>query len=229
VVEDRLVFSTPFNRVIALDPETDAELWAFDPKIDKDRRFGNMMINRGVGYWRDANGAGSCGSRIFLATLDARLIALDLANGQRCTSFGRGGEVNLLDGIENVVDPWEYNVTSPPTVVGNIIVVGSSIADIVRRIQPSGAVRAYDAKTGRLVWRFDPVPHQEQFGVETWERGSWRESGGANVWSTITADPQRTRARLPTGQRIGPRFLRWRPPRRESVYGLRRRARCEDR
>jgi quinoprotein glucose dehydrogenase len=197
VVEDRLIFSTPFNRVIALDPETGAELWTFDPKIDKDRRFGNMMINRGVAYWRDANGAGSCGSRIFLATLDARLIALDPATGQRCASFGRSGEVNLLDGIENVVDPWEYNVTSPPTVVGDIIVVGSSIADIVRRIQPSGAVRAYDAKSGKLVWRFDPVPRQEQFGVETWERGSWRESGGANVWSTITADLERGLVFLP--------------------------------
>src|SRR5204863_340533 len=79
----------------------------------------------------------------FLGTLDARLIALDLATGKRCSGFGNGGDVDLLQGIENVVDPWEYNVTSPPTVVGDVVVVGSSIADIIRRIQPSGAVRGF--------------------------------------------------------------------------------------
>jgi quinoprotein glucose dehydrogenase len=205
VVENRLVFSTPFNRVIALDPETGGELWTFDPKIDKDRRFGNMMINRGVAYWRDSLAAQSCASRIFLATLDARLLALDLADGKRCSDFGANGEVNLLDGIEGVVDAWEYNVTSPPTVVGNVVIVGSSIADIVRRIEPSGAVRAFDARTGKLLWRFDPVPRGGEPGGETWENDSWRESGGGNVWSTITADLGRGLVFLPTSA-AGPDF-----------------------
>ena len=205
VVEGRLVFSTPYNRVIALDPETGAELWTFDPGIDKGRRFANMLINRGVAYWRDPAASGPCASRAFLATLDARLIALDWATGKPCGRFGRSGEVNLLDGIDNLVDSWEYNVTSPPTVVGDIVVVGSSIADIIRRIQPSGAVRAYDARTGSLVWRFDPVPRQGQFGVDTWEDGSWRESGGANVWSTITADVERGLVFLPVSA-SGPDF-----------------------
>jgi quinoprotein glucose dehydrogenase len=205
VVEDRLVFSTPYSRVIALDPGTGAELWTFDPKIDKGRRFGNMMINRGVAYWHDTGSNGPCASRVFLATLDARLIALDLASGRRCADFGTEGEVNLLDGIEHVVDPWEYNVTSPPTVVGDVVVVGSSIADIVRRIQPSGAVRALDARTGKLLWQFDPVPRQQQFGADTWEKESWRDSGGANVWSTITADLVRGLVFLPCSA-SGPDF-----------------------
>jgi len=206
VVENRLLFSTPFNRVIALDPDTGAELWTFDPKIDKHRRYGNMMINRGVAYWRrDDAAAGACASRLFLATLDARLVALDLADGKRCTAFGAGGEINLLDGIEGVVDPWEYNVTSPPTVVGDVVIVGSSIADIVRRIEPSGAVRAFDARSGKLLWRFDPVPHRGQFGTETWENESWRDTGGANVWSTITADLGRGLVFLPTSA-TGPDF-----------------------
>ena len=205
VVEGRLVFSTPFNRVIALDPETGKELWTFDPKIDKDRRFANMMINRGVAYWHDASVTGRCASRVFLATLDARLIALDLADGAPCGGFGQRGEVNLLDGIENVADPWEYNATSPPTVVGDVVVVGSSIADIIRRIQPSGAVRGFDARTGKLLWRFDPVPRRGQPGVETWESGSWRTNGGANVWSTITADLERGLVFLPVSS-AGPDF-----------------------
>ncbi|MCI0388008.1 MAG: pyrroloquinoline quinone-dependent dehydrogenase [Acidobacteria bacterium] len=194
MVEGRLIFSTPFNRVIALDPETGAELWTFDPKIDRSRRFANMMISRGVAYWRDAKKGNA---RIFLGTLDARLIALDVKTGRPCADFGNGGTVNLLEDIEQMSDPWEYNVTSPPTVVGDNVIVGSSIADITRRIQPSGAVRAYDACTGKLVWRFNTIPKADEFGNDTWERDSWKQTGGANVWSTITADVRRGMVFLP--------------------------------
>ena len=81
--------------------------------------------------------------------MDARLIALNFATGQRCANLGTRGEVNPLDGIEHLVDDWEFNVTSPPTVVGNVVVVGSSLADEVCRIQPSGAVLAsFDIPAG---------------------------------------------------------------------------------
>src|SRR5262249_23486151 len=90
LVEGRFIFTTPFNRVIALDPETGTELWTFDPKIDKGRRFGNMMINRGAAYWRGSSANGACASRIFLGTLDARLIALDVKTGKPCADFGKG-------------------------------------------------------------------------------------------------------------------------------------------
>jgi quinoprotein glucose dehydrogenase len=206
VIDGRLLFTTPFNRVIALDSETGRELWKFDPKIDKNRRFGNLMVNRGVAYWRSAKGAGHCERRVFLATLDARLIALDAASGEPCEDFGHSGAVDLLEGIENVVDPWEYNVTSPPTVVDDVVIVGSSIADEVRRIQPSGAVRAYDTRSGRLLWRFDTIPRLGERGIETWEPGAWRTTGGANVWSTITADPAHGLVFLPVSS-AGPDFI----------------------
>src|SRR5262249_45957786 len=205
LVEGRLIFTTPFNRAIALDPETGAELWTFDPKIDKGRRFGNMMINRGATYWRGPNANGSCSSRVFFGTLDARLIALDVKTGKPCADFGKGGAINLLEGIEHVVDPWEYSVTSPPTIVGDNVIVGSSIADIVRRVQPSGEVRAFDARTGALVWRFNTIPKAGEVGNETWENESWKENGGANVWSTITADPERGLVFLPVSS-AGPDF-----------------------
>ena len=83
VVDGRLIFSTPFNRVIALDPETGREIWTFDPEIDKSRRFGNLMVNRGVAYWRSRSQEGTCARRVFLATLDARLISLDAATRSR--------------------------------------------------------------------------------------------------------------------------------------------------
>jgi quinoprotein glucose dehydrogenase len=198
LAQGKLVFSTPYNRVIALDPRTGRELWTFDPRIDLGRRYPNKMVSRGVAFWQDSRRAqGACAGRIFLATLDARLIALDAASGRPCRDFGEGGSVDLLRGIEGVVDPWEYNVTSPPAIAADRVIVGASVVDLVRRIQPSGAVRAFDARTGRLAWRFDSIPREEQPGVETWEADSWRRHGGANVWSSITVDSARGWVFLP--------------------------------
>jgi glucose dehydrogenase len=137
------------------------------------------MVSRGVAFWQDPQRAqGTCTARIFLATLDARLIALDAADGRPCREFGEAGTIDLLRGVEGVVDPWEYNVTSPPAIAGDRVIVGASIVDIIRRIQPSGAVRAFDARSGRLAWRFDTIPRDQQPGVETWEGGSWRRTAG---------------------------------------------------
>ncbi len=206
VKDGRLIFTTPYNRVIALDPLSGQELWTFDPKIDKGRRFSNLMVNRGVAHWRAENSPGACGSRVFIATLDARLLALDAVTGTPCQDFGAQGAVNLLDGIEPLIDPWEYTVTSPPTIVGDHVIVGSTLADEVRRIMPSGAVRAYHARTGALVWRFNTIPQQHEFGTDTWESESWRTTGGANVWSTITADLDRGLIFLPVST-AGPDFI----------------------
>jgi quinoprotein glucose dehydrogenase len=197
VVDGRLLFTTPRNRVIALDPETGAELWTFDPALEAGRAYANMWINRGVAYWRDDAGArGPCARRVFLATLDARLIALDAATGTPCEDFGDDGHVDLRVGIAPLYDDWEYNVTSPGTVVGDVIVVGSSIADTLRPDAPPGDVRAFDVRTGALRWTFHTIPHPGEPGFETWESGT-KLSGAANVWSTITADPERGLVFLP--------------------------------
>jgi quinoprotein glucose dehydrogenase len=196
VVDGRLLFTTPYNRVIALDPETGAELWTFDPGIDLSRVYANMIISRGVAWWRSPAESGRCSRRVFLATLDARLIALDAASGRPCEGFGAAGTVDLLAGLEGVVDPWEYNVTSPGTVVGDAIVVGSSIADTIRAAAPPGDVRAFDVRTGRRLWSFHPIPRPGEPGSETWESGTAR-TGAANVWSTITADLERGWVFLP--------------------------------
>ena len=187
VADGRLFFTTPRNRVIALDPQTGRELWSFDPKLERGGIYANMWINRGVAYWRDRDASGRCTARVFLATLDARLFALDAATGLPCTDFGATGAMNLLDGIAPVYDAREYNVTSPGTVVGNAIIVGSSIADILRPDSPPGDVRAFDVRTGALRWTFHTIPHPGEVGHDTWETGT-SLSGAANVWSTITAD-----------------------------------------
>jgi quinoprotein glucose dehydrogenase len=196
VVDGRLLFTTPRNRVIALDPETGRELWTFDPKLERGHAYANMWINRGVAYWRDPAASGACSARVLLATLDARLFALDAATGAPCAGFGRGGAVDLLEGIAPVYDRLEYNVTSPGTVVGDLIVVGSSIADTLRPDSPPGDVRAFDVRTGALRWTFHTIPHAGEPGHETWERGT-KLAGATNVWSTITADLERGLVFLP--------------------------------
>jgi quinoprotein glucose dehydrogenase len=196
VVDGRLFFTTPRNRVIALDPETGRELWTFDPRLERGRAYANMWINRGVAYWKDAGASGACAARVFVATLDARLIALDAASGKPCADFGVRGEVNLLAGVAPLYDAWEYNVTSPGTVVGDLIVVGSSIADTLRPDAPPGHVRAFDVRTGAVRWTFHTIPRSGDPGSETWESGT-RLTGAVNVWSTITADLARGLVFLP--------------------------------
>jgi len=196
VVDGRLFITTPINRVIALDAESGRELWVFDPKLERGRAYANMWINRGVSYWRDPAASGSCAARVFLATLDARLFALDAATGKPCAGFGRHGVVNLLGGITPVLDDWEYNVTSPGAVVGDVIVVGSSIADTLRPDAPPGDVRAFDVRSGALRWTFHTIPHAGEPGHETWASGT-RLTGATNVWSTITADLERGLVFLP--------------------------------
>src|SRR4030095_7408104 len=149
MVEGTLFFSTPYNRVIALDAETGAERWSYDPKVDRGRRIA-LAISRGVSTWLDdaAPAGRACRRRIFLGTIDARLIALDAATGVPCAEFGRGGAVDLSTGI-NVSDArCCYQVTSPPAVAGLIVVVGSAIGDNRAVDAERGVVRGFDARTG---------------------------------------------------------------------------------
>src|SRR5262249_25856365 len=116
--------------------------------------------------------------------------------GAPCADFGAGGTVDLTAGIAPLWDRGEYNVTSPGTVVGDVIVVGSSIADVVRPDAPPGDVRAFDVRSGALRWTFHTIPHAGEPGFETWESGT-KLTGAANVWSTITADLERGLVFLP--------------------------------
>ncbi len=189
VVGDTMFLSTPFNRVVALDPETGAEKWSFDPKIDLYARYSEGLVNRGVTFWSDADHLESrtCQQRIFLATIDARLFALDALNGRPCADFGTEGQIDLKQGISNIKRRGEYEETSAPAVIDDLVVVGSSIADNDRVDSPNGVVRAFDARTGKLRWSWNPI------------QGDLAPTGAGNVWSTISVDAQRGLVFLPTG------------------------------
>jgi quinoprotein glucose dehydrogenase len=188
-VDGTLFLTTPFNRVIALDPATGRQRWAFDPKIDKTWDSGDGLTNRGLATWLDRQRAVGvpCRRRLFEATIDARLIAIDAATGAACREFGSQGEVSLRN-VPSFHSGW-YHMTSPPAVVDDLVVVGSAINDNARVDMPGGVVRAFDARTGALRWSWEPLAATN---------GSFR-SGAANAWSIITVDAERHLVFVPTG------------------------------
>jgi quinoprotein glucose dehydrogenase len=194
MVDGTLYLTTPTNQVIALDPERGTQRWRYDPKIDPTWNYGDGLINRGVATWLDRTGTAgqSCLRRIYQATLDARLVALDAATGKPCGDFGNGGAVSLTDVA--AYRPGVYHMTSPPAVIDDVVVVGSSVNDNDRVDMPGGVVRAFDARSGRLRWKWDPIPPTDG----TAPGGAWR-SGAANAWSIMAVDPERHLVFVPTG------------------------------
>jgi quinoprotein glucose dehydrogenase len=193
VVDDTLFFCTGFNRVIALDPETGVEQWSFDPKLQQKKLAGPYpLVCRGVAHWKGPETASACAARIFTGTIDAELIALDAATGKPCEDFGAAGRVALKDGIE--ADPAEYYVTSPPLVLGDVVVVGALVSDNLRTDAPAGVVRAFDVRTGALRWAWDPVPP----GFDR-TAGEKYTAGTPNVWSILSGDTERGLVFVPTG------------------------------
>jgi quinoprotein glucose dehydrogenase len=188
VVGRTMYLSTPFNRVLAVDPETGRQIWGFDPKIDLREHYSEGLVNRGVTFWSDPDGTGGpCRQRIFLATIDARLFALDASTGIPCADFGNAGQIDLKQGISNISRGGEYEETSAPAVIDDLVIVGSSIADNDRVDSPDGAVRAFDARSGKPRWSWHPI------------EGSLAPTGAGNVWSTISVDARRCLVFLPTG------------------------------
>jgi quinoprotein glucose dehydrogenase len=202
LVDRTLYVSTPFGRVIALDPERGLERWAYDPGVDLSAHYGDFA-NRGVATWVDPGRgpAASCRRRIFVAPIDARLIALDATTGRPCADFGVQGQVELKRDLVNPpFEPGEYEVTSPPAVVGDRVIVGSSIGDNNRADAPSGVVRAFDARTGRQRWAWDPIPRRHALpGFDTWRGAHAERTGGANAWSIISVDAERDLVFVPVG------------------------------
>lgn len=193
VVDGVLYVSTPSSCVIALDPETGREIWKFDPQSGSAAR--RYFQHRGVSYWQSRDGRDR---RILFGTLDGRLMALDAGTGAPVKGFGTDGAVDLKAGLEGYASGVLYAVTSAPAVYRDLVITGALVPEFPSR-GPSGRVRAYDARTGRLVWTFRTIPGPGETGAETWEGDSARERTGANVWSTMSVDGERGLVFLPTG------------------------------
>ncbi|MCE2392080.1 MAG: pyrroloquinoline quinone-dependent dehydrogenase [Proteobacteria bacterium] len=198
LVGDSLVFCTPFNEVIALDPGTGSERWRFDAEIDLGQDPANQFVCRGVAHWKTEGSSPACASRIFMGTNDGRLIAIDATHGGRCPGFGVDGEVRIDPGMA-LIWPGEFQITSPPVTVGDTVVVGSAIGDNARVAAPAGSVRAFDARNGSLRWEWDPIPRTTRDPASPSWRGSQPpQEGHANAWAPLAVDEGRDLVFVPT-------------------------------
>jgi quinoprotein glucose dehydrogenase len=198
-VDGTLYLSTPYNRVIALDPESGKERWSYDPKVNLWTSY-SEMTSRGVSTWVDNKLKSDAPNRrrIILATIDARLIAMDATTGELCKEFGAEGQVDLTKDVR-LTNPGNFQVTSPPAVIGDLLIVGSSMGDNRGVDVERGVVRAYDARTGKLHWTWDPIPTTEQDAAyKTWKGEGAKRTGAANAWSIISADAERGLIFVPT-------------------------------
>ncbi|HEV8544227.1 MAG TPA: pyrroloquinoline quinone-dependent dehydrogenase, partial [Verrucomicrobiae bacterium] len=195
MISGRLYLSTPSDRVIALEASTGRELWVYDPKVRQDRSY-SEVTSRGVAFWPDPRQKQE--GCIFVGTIDGRLIALHSATGRPCDDFGERGVVDLKKGA-GADDSGQYQVTSPPAIIGELVVIGSSIADNRSALSESGVVRAFNTRSGQLVWSWDPVPRQsKESGYDTWSGAIAHNTGAANAWAPISADEAADLVFIPT-------------------------------
>ena len=196
MADGRRYISSGLGTVAALDAKTGEVLW-FDEPPDRDGEpFQRARQTRGVAYWDDPE---SDEARV-LAVVGEYLVALDARTGKRFPDFGEGGEVDLRKGFHRDVDTFGWG--SPPIVVNDVVVIGSTILDIVSPAMPAlkrappGDVRGFDVRTGEQLWIFRTVPQDGEFGNETWltaineDRPSWEYSGNTNMWAWASADEE---------------------------------------
>lgn len=194
--EDMLFVSTSSNWVLALDASSGETLWKFDPVLPKEIGY-SESASRGVSLWH--GDAQVCPDRVFIGTLVGDVYALDARTGARCVDFGSGGRVDMTEGVGQV-SYGDYGITSPPAVLGDQLIVGSAIGDNRAAKLERGIVRALDARSGAILWLWDPIPTSpSQAAYSSWENDSAPLTGAANVWPPITVDAQRDLVFVSTG------------------------------
>ena len=200
-----LYLTTSSTDVVAVDAATGTLRWKHASESRKDLHYSDG-VSRGVSLWVDeAAPEGSiCRARIFVPTLDGRLLALDAADGKPCQDFGDMGAVNLLKDVRSTFeegDEWrDYLVTSPPAILDGKVIVGSSIGDNRAVLEELGIVRAYDARSGKLVWSWDPIPRDSSNPVyKEWSPESVKTASAANAWAPLSVDAARHLVFVPTG------------------------------
>lgn len=178
VVDGVMYVSTSFHRLFALDADTGKVLWEFDPKFDRQTRV-TLHFSRGVTYWKN---------RILLGTQEGKLYSINAATGKPDPTFAADGMLDLRKGFTDKFARTPYGLTSPVTVCRDTIVTGAWVADGEPR-GPAGDIRGWDARTGKQKWTFHTVPRPGEFGHDTWTQpDSWKDRGGANAWSIMSAD-----------------------------------------
>ncbi|MCC6231710.1 MAG: PQQ-binding-like beta-propeller repeat protein [Verrucomicrobiales bacterium] len=188
ILEGVAYLTTPGLKVMALDAGTGQPRWTFDPWSGR----GGAGVNRGLATW-----VGDGQRRLFYAA-GSRLYALSATDGQPVAGFGRGGWIDLRDGLDQDAFYLSVNAPTPGVVWQDLLIMGSSVPDSLPPTAP-GHVRAFDVRTGARRWIFHTIPHPGEPGYETWSAEAWRHNGGANAWGGVTLDAARGLVFLGTG------------------------------
>jgi len=185
IVGDVLYGITPTQKIFALDAPTGKLLWKFDSGIN------GTQPDRGLAYWSSGKDR-----RILVGVMNF-LYALDAATGKPIPGFGEKGRIDLRKDLGRDPEKQSIALTSPGVVYKDLIIVGGRNPETLPA--PPGDVRAYDVRSGKLRWAFHTIPHDGEFGNETWPAGAWKTSGAANNWAGMAVDPQRGIVFVPTG------------------------------
>jgi quinoprotein glucose dehydrogenase len=193
-----VIYTTAGSRrsVVALDAATGEEMWVYSLREGKRAAFAPRQLSgRGVSYWSDGKGD----DRIVFVTTGYRLVELNAKTGQPLPTFGKAGMIDLKEGMitgtnkQIDLETGEAGLHSTPLVVKDVVIVGSSFKEgmtVVTKNNTKGLVRAFDAKTGKLLWTFNMIPRPGEYGNETWENGSWATNGNTGVWTQMTVDEE---------------------------------------
>jgi quinoprotein glucose dehydrogenase len=188
VVDSTMYVLAKNNSIVALDAATGKEQWVFDTG-----RETRVITNRGLNYWQSKDGK----ERRLLFASNHALRALDARTGKLIESFGNGGSVNLKEGLGR--DPNSFQLVqsiTPGRVFEDLIIMGSATNQGYG--SAPGDIRAYDVRSGKMMWTFHTIPHPGEFGYDTWPKDAWQKVGGANVWGEMSIDEKRGILYAPT-------------------------------
>ena len=188
VVDNTMIVMGRQNSIVALDATTGKEIWVHDNHNSR------LVTHRGINYWASADG----GDRRLFTTVNNHLIALDFKTGKLIESFGNQGSVDLREGLGR--DPntiTQIRSGTPGRIFENLLILGSATGEEYN--SPPGDLRAYDVRSGKLVWQFHTLPHPGEMGYDTWPKEAYKYIGGVNAWGEITVDTKRGIAYFPLG------------------------------
>jgi quinoprotein glucose dehydrogenase len=189
VVGGMMYLTTPYKRVVALEPETGKQIWAFEVPDGNPAR-------RGLDYWA---GDKQSPPQVFFGTDTGKLYALNAKTGKLSPGFGNEGVVDMKPGALNGIAKASFGLSSPPIVFKNLLITGALVQE-TPSVGAAGDTRAWDVHTGKLVWTFHSIPRPGETGSDTWEGDAWKNRSGANVWGFFTADTQRGILYMPFGE-----------------------------
>jgi quinoprotein glucose dehydrogenase len=188
VIRGVMYLTSPYGRVTALDPLTGEELWSYALPA-------GVPSTRGLEYWA---GDGKTPAQLVFGSSDGKLYSIDARTGKPNPAFGDNGVLNLnTDDIMRGL-PGRNLLTSPPTVYKNLVITGGTTQENPPQ-GPAGDVRAWDMRTGKLVWKFRSIPEPGERFHETWGGNSWKNRTGVNVWGFLTVDEKRGIVYMPFG------------------------------